>query len=615
MPYVQGVYGDAVLDGNGHPIAGASVALYSVSAWANGVLPTGSPPSPAPSAGPAATATTDATGSFSARQLAPDDYHVLVTYTPPGGTPVALWRYNVSVGPQGAVARAVKHGLGSGIPRTLVKLLSGQAMTIVCIGDGVTVGYNATGTVSGGWVARLASRIAAAFPSYGVTRYDPNNYGVTLDGPIPSWTGSVVQAQGTGGAVAVVNAGVTADTTLRCIRRLTNFTAASWFPPPDLYVIALGLGEMSADPTRAATAADLVGHLIGFINLLRAGGAEALLCTPHAGPAPALGGAFDDYANAVRGVAAATGCGLVDVRQLWLDHYDPTQPNDGYGTWLNTSGGDHVNPTDAGHQAIGDEVYKAFDAYGELPVAGRIGTGTEFERVALLNSAPTPLVFTGSWASGTDANALSGRDEVTSTPGDKITFEARFSDLHMLCRRWKDSGQVTVTVDGALFGTVDLYRANPASTVDLGDYNGAIAPRERVALALGLADTVHAVVLQLAATKNPASSGYTWRFDAVELLRQRQAGQAVEAAAPVQRIQSGVASCVLAGANAGGVNVAFSPAYPNAAPVVVATVAWSTPDYFAFVGTPTPAGVFVYAGRRDGTNVTATVPVQWMAIG
>jgi hypothetical protein len=185
----------------------------------------------------------------------------------------------------------------------------------------------------------------------------------------------------------------------------------------------------------------------------------------------------------------------------------------------------------------------------------------------------------------------------------------------MWCRRWKDSGQVTVTVDGSLFGTFDLYRANPPSTVDVADFNSALVPHDRLPLALGLADTVHSVTLKLATTKNPASSGFTWRFDDVELLRQRQAGQAVESAAPLRMVQSGVVSCVLAGANAGGANVTFAPAYANGAPVVVATAAFGTYDYFAFISAPTQTGVVVYAGRRDGTNVNATVPVHWMAIG
>ena len=58
-----------------------------------------------------------------------------------------------------------------------------------------------------------------------------------------------------------------------------------------------------------------------------------------------------------------------------------------------------------------------------------------------------------------------------------------------------------------------------------------------------------------------------------------------------------------------------APAFPNGAPVVVATPAFGTPDYIAFIATPTTTGALVFAARRDGTSVTATVPVHWVAIG
>ncbi len=613
MPYALGVYSDVVVNANGQPVAGATVSLYSTGAWTNGVLPTGSPPSPAPAAPAVASATTDGTGSFAIRQLPPDDYHVLAAYTPPGGSAVAQWRYNVSVQPAGAGIRQAKRGLGAGLSRTLGKLASGQGATILCAGDGVTVGYNATGTVSGGWVARLASRLAGAFPNAAVVRYDPTNYGTTLDAAIPSWTAVGVQS-GSAGTIGVINAGVTADTCLRAIRRLANFTAPAWYPPPDCYVVSLGLAEMGSGATQAATASDYQAALLGLVSLLRANGAECLILTPHAGPAPVLGGAFDDYCNAARAVAIATGSSLVDVRQLWLDHYDPAAPNDGFGTWLSTAGGDHINPTDAGHLAIGDEVFRAFDVLAELPLYGRLGAGLETERVLLLNAVPTPLAFTGTWAALAQANNYSGRDYTTSTAGDRIDFSARFTDLYMVARRWKDAGQVTVTVDGALVGTVDLYRANPASTGDVADVNTALVPRERIPLIAGLADAVHTVRLQLAATKNAASSGFVWRFDAIELLRLRQAGQAVESDAPLQKVQSGVVNVNLAASSSGSLALTFPQPY-SSPPRVLVTPAFGTFDYVAYITSPTATAVTIGAGRRDGTNATATVPVHWLAIG
>jgi hypothetical protein len=136
----------------------------------------------------------------------------------------------------------------------------------------------------------------------------------------------------------------------------------------------------------------------------------------------------------------------------------------------------------------------------------------------------------------------------------------------MLAGRWHDAGQVTVTVDGALAGTYDLYRANPASTADIGDYHGAIAPQERMALGGPYQDAVHSVTLTLAATRNQAATGNVWRFDAVELVRLRQAGQAVESVAPLQRVQAGAATVSLAAAASASTMVSFPQSFPNGAP-------------------------------------------------
>jgi lysophospholipase L1-like esterase len=612
MPYQVGVYSDVVVSAAGVPVPGALVTMYAVSNWGNGVLPTGSPPSPSPSGSAFGSVVTDSTGSFSFRGVPVDDYHVLVSYTPPGGAAVVTWRYNIAVGPEGTVARAVKRGLGAGLARTLSKLAQGQGATILCVGDGVTVGYNATGTVSGGWVALLCQKLAAAFPTSSVVRYDPSSYGVTSDAPIPGWSAVGVQS-GTFQTINVVNSGVTGDTCLRAIRRLGNFTAPSWYPPPDCYIVSLGAMEVASGNTQQATAADFESGLIGLLSLLRANGAEAVVMTPATNVAPVLGGVFDDFANAARAAAIATGSSLVDVRQAFLDQYNPAFGNDGFGTWMNTGGGDHINPTDAGHAAIAAEVFKAFDVLSELPLYGRLGPGLDVERVLILNTSAV-ITFTGTWAALAQANNYSGRDYTSSTVGDHLDFSARFTDLYLIARRWKDAGQLTVTVDGALVGVIDLYRANPVNTSDVGDFNTAVVPRDRIPLISGLADVVHTVRLQVAATHNASSSGFACRIDAIEMLRLREAQQVVESVAPLQLVQSGVVNVNLAASSSGSLAQIFPVAYNNP-PQVFVTAAQGTYDYIAFISAPTKTAVTIGAGRRDGSAVTATIPVHWLAIG
>jgi hypothetical protein len=185
----------------------------------------------------------------------------------------------------------------------------------------------------------------------------------------------------------------------------------------------------------------------------------------------------------------------------------------------------------------------------------------------------------------------------------------------MLCRRWKDAGQVTVTVDSALVGTVELYRANPTNIADTTT-DGAIVPQDRLLLAQGYADVVHTVQLQLAATKNAGSSGFVWRFDAVELVRHRQAGQAVESNAPLQKVEPGSVSVTLTAQSINSAPVTFPQAFVNGAPTaVVVTVVGSDNLYLVKVASVTATGFTAYAFTRDASNQTITLTVYWIAVG
>ena len=140
------------------PVAGAQVSCYLAGAFAVGTLPVGG----AVAAPPMATAITDATGRFTFPSLPPDDCHLLIAYTPPGGSAVATWRYHVPVAAAALGRMALAAARGACLGATLGRLAAGLGVTILCLGDDTTVGYNATGTVAGGWVAGLAAVLATA---------------------------------------------------------------------------------------------------------------------------------------------------------------------------------------------------------------------------------------------------------------------------------------------------------------------------------------------------------------------------------------------------------------------------------------------------------------------
>jgi lysophospholipase L1-like esterase len=606
-------YHDIVLSANGVPVAGATVTLYPVSSFASGVLPSGGSGLPTP----VATAITDGNGNFIFAGIPPDDYHQLVTYIPYGGSPNYIWSYFVPVLSAELARRGVSGARAAGMPRALARLAAGASVTVVCMGDDVTVGYNATGTVAGSWVALLAAQLAAAYPAATVVREDPSSYTTLSDGPIPSWNATTVQTGSGTQTITVVNAGVNGDTVLRALRRFANLTA-SW-PAVDVVIASFGLWEStSGGAQQYVGAADFQAQLEAFVNITRTfTQAEVLLCTPAVNPASS---GFSGYASAVRAVAARVRTDLADMAQLWLDNYVSGGTNDGYGSWLNTSLS-AVFPTDAGHAAMAGELVKHFQIPTIVPFEGSgFGAGKVWELIRVPYSSNQVAMVGSGWTAhsgfqGSTLNSSGGTEYVTSHTGDTVTIQGRFVDVSMLCRRFSDCGQVGVQVDGGASVTIDLYRGYPTSTSDLSDANGASAPQDRVLLAHGLTDAVHTVVVTELGTKNVSSSGYNWRFEGFELGRWRKQGYEVEANDAQQRIQRGYATVTFNNVASASVAVTFPVAFTEqtAFPIVVATS--EDINYITAVTVVTDTGFTVWMARRDGTSVTSTPQCQWIALG
>ncbi len=87
---------------------------------------------------------------------------------------------------------------------------------------------------------------------------------------------------------------------------------------------------------------------------------------------------------------------------------------------------------------------------------------------------------------GRRLNMAGGTEYVTSHAGDTVTIQGRFVDVALLAGASRTAGRWGCRWTGAARPPIDLYRAYPASTSDLGDANGASAPQDRVLVAHGL---------------------------------------------------------------------------------------------------------------------------------
>src|SRR5579884_993619 len=536
MAYIS----DVVLDINGNALPGASVTLLRASDYA-------SPPLTDPGPGTQnyiAQTTASATGQFVFDHIPVDDYHLMVKAA--GQT---TFRYHVPALP--VEAARVKEADGrSLIPITLEKILSGQNTTIHCVGDSITVGYNSTGTVGGGFVQRLGVLIAQQLaPLAAVQRYDPNAYGALQDGPITGWNGPTTIQSPSGGStqvIEIVNNGVSGDTVQRVLRRYNNLTG--WSPNIDLFIVYLGINDsVTNDSSKFVPPDAFYAGLTSLANFLRTyyPEAEVALCSPHHNDQPDVGNGgtipagtytLEQYASATRRVAIEQGVALVDLRTSWADQYNASDPNfagdDGYGPWLSTAGGNHTHPTDLGHQAIAEEIFKLFGTPGlsagrmqRLQTVGPRRHFKELEVVRNPNNHPALVYGGGHWSTYNPAllSSLyySASLKKSSTANDTIIWYAPCQDFAILTRRGRDCGQFTITIDSGSPTTFDNYRAflfNDTETTE----DGAVYPSEKLWVARGLSEGWHQIALTVLGTKNPASSAANIYFDGIEYTRRSE---------------------------------------------------------------------------------------------
>jgi len=625
---------DTILDGSGKPVVGAAVTLLRANDFTT-------PPAADPGSNYYLGSTVSgAGGSFAFDHLVPDDYHVMVQN---GGQTV--FRYFVSALPVDMAELRETRGR-SLAPRTLSRLLAGEDVIIYAVGDNVTVGYNATGTVSGAWLNRLGVLIGQQLaPSAEVIRYDPGSYGTLSDGPITGFSGPAVIQPASGGSsqlIQMVNCGVKNDTVLRVLRRADTNVVSPAYGPVDLFLIQLGLNDSwTPDGERFVDPDTFARGMRALVEVIRTSyfQAEIALLTPACSSQPDAGNGgsisagtytLEQYAMGIRRAALDLGVALVDIRQLFADRLDTDEANfsqdDGYGSWLSTSGNNHTNPTDAGHQAIAEEVFKLFGTPGlamgrpmRVQPAGPIDWYKNAETCRLESNHPALLYAGGHWATYTpsalaDLYFSAAGLQRSHTSGDTVTVKDRMLDFALLTRHGPDCGQIEVSVDGGPSVTLDLYRGVPSDISD-ATADGSVYPMELFWLARGLSDAIHTVVITVLGAKDSSATDSYVYVDGVSYTRAAYAARRLETMADANaRLQYGSFSISVIAAQSGVTTITFPSAFRNnTAPVVLAVTGDN--NWYCSVQNASAASADIHIQHRDGTNATATIGGTWMAVG
>lgn len=400
-------------------------------------------------------------------------------------------------------------------PAAIARLQRGESIDIEIVGDSVTAGLHVSDTDT--YSSRIAVALASSYPNATVIRYD-GTY-PSEDNPINTWTRNVIQTGTSRQVIVIRRNGVGGDTVMRAMRRRENYvgTISNAYNEPfraDLILICLGINDsLSTDPAKYAPS-DL--YRFGLITMVqeirRRTNAEIVLMTPTwAGTTTNL----LSYQASMKQAADSLGVGVIDLHQMFLDHYSGTGVS-GQGDWHY----DTYHPNATGHQAISDKIMS--ELFNRSLTNGVIYSPTSLipyhlERVFIPhdNSA---IVYSGSWITNhsvTESTSNSYVEHITNTTGAYAEFTFTGSDVWLISRRGSQSasslmGTASLLIDGSSGGTLDFRMNYPTQLGTPTDWAAASYMNEAFLLASGLDPSVSHTVRISQSTYYTAVLGFAY---------------------------------------------------------------------------------------------------------
>ena len=230
---------------------------------------------------------------------------------------------------------------------------------IFVIGDSLTEGQGASDPERLDYTAKFAEKLAEQLSDKTVYRVDGkrNNDATAIIYPNK---GKHVPVQRVSGAseITVVRCGIGGNTVKRIIDRSYDFIGKKIRDNTgDLFIIMSGINDSSSgNAAKYASPPAYKKNLSTLLDMIYAEHPEAdvILMTPtYSGND---GRTLDMYAKQMIDLGAERNIPVIDMHQLWMDHWVKGAENYGQGDWL--ADGDSCHPTDIGHEAIADYMIK-----------------------------------------------------------------------------------------------------------------------------------------------------------------------------------------------------------------------------------------------------------------
>ncbi len=237
------------------------------------------------------------------------------------------------------------------------KITNSKDYMITFIGDSVTWGAGKT-SEENSYPALFAKKLKTKFADRTIIRYDGVMNGERV--PLKEYSAPVTVNEGTNGKITIVRSGVGSSEVTHTINRMNSDfmgTANGRLPKKaDLFVIHLGIN----DHGHGATPQVFKERLVELVSqmLSRQSETDIILMTPtssvSSSKAPAEDNPLNKFSDAMKEVAQEFGLAVIDVHQLWMDHYVQGGPFFGMGEWHY----DQWHPSDKGYAAMADKIFE-----------------------------------------------------------------------------------------------------------------------------------------------------------------------------------------------------------------------------------------------------------------
>ena len=239
------------------------------------------------------------------------------------------------------------------------KIAQSDSYLIFSIGDSLAEGQGSSDAKNLDYTAMFTKKLGEQFPEKSVYRVDSKREKETqtlkYSAPISIQTGTGASK------ITVVRSGYGGNTVKRITARSTDFINKKIKGETgNLFIICSGINDSAtSNKDKYASPPVYKQQLSDLIDMIYEShpDADVILMTPtfvgNDGSTIAM------YAKYMRDLAKEREIALIDLNKLWMDHWVKGGENYGQGDWLNPPpDGDSCHPSDAGHEAIADEMIR-----------------------------------------------------------------------------------------------------------------------------------------------------------------------------------------------------------------------------------------------------------------